>query len=111
MIRLKIHLSSSATFVLGCHRVVLSSDLVSEILARHFLGAVLLQKLLELLGVPLLIVTVTEEPVWDVGQVLDDPVGLSRRSLEPIQMKTIRGPGPDSETFFRVFSMKLSRMT
>ena len=76
MIRLKIHLSLSATFVLGCHRVVLtSSDLVSEILARHFLGAVLLQKLLELLGVPLLIVTVTEEPVWDVGQVLDDPVG------------------------------------
>ena len=110
MIRLKIHLSSSATFVLGCHRVVLtSSDLVSEILARHFLGAVLLQKLLELLGV--LILTVTEEPVWDVGQVLDDPVGLSRRSLEPIQMKTIRGPGPDSETFFRVFLMKLSRMT
>ena len=76
MIRLKIHLSSSATFVLGCHRVVLtSSDLVSEILARNFLGAVLLQKLLELLGVPLLILTVTEEPVWDVGQVLDDPVG------------------------------------
>ena len=73
MIRLKIHLSSSATFVLGCHRVVLtSSDLVSEILARHFLGAVLLEKLLELLGVPLLILTVTKELVWDVRQILDD---------------------------------------
>ena len=76
LIRLKIHLSAATTLVLGSHRIVLtSSNLISEVLARHFLGAVLLQKRLELLGVPLLVLPMAEELVWDVCQVLDDPVG------------------------------------
>ena len=76
MIRQKIHLSSSATLVLGSRRIVLAgSDFISEVLARHLLGAVLLEKRLELLGISLLILTVTEELVWDVGQILDDLIG------------------------------------
>jgi len=76
LIRRKIHLSSSATLVLGSRRIVLaSSDLIPEVLTRHLLGAVLLQKRFELLGVPLLVLTVAEKFVWNVGQVLDDLIG------------------------------------